>query len=118
MLRILLCITLGTITLSSGCASSKSKPIIDPAGVDMAQYDTDVVECEQIATQVDQKAGAGAVEGAVIGGVLGAVFDNDVGEAAAAGAIIGGVKGGSSTEKEKSNVVKNCLRDRGYKILN
>jgi hypothetical protein len=32
--------------------------------------------------------------------------------------LIGGVKGGSSTEKEKSQVVKNCRRDRGYKMLN
>lgn len=118
MMRVLLCITLGAITLASGCASSKSKPIIDPAGVDMAQYDADVADCEQIATQVDQKAGAGAAEGAVVGGVIGAIFNNNLGEAVAAGAVIGGVKGGASTEKERSRVVKNCLRNRGYKILN
>jgi len=118
MPRHLLYIAFGTISLASGCASSQSKPIIDPAGVDMAQYEIDVTECEQVATQVEQKAGTSAVEGAVVGGVIGAIFDNNVGEAAAAGAVIGGVKGGASTEKEKSQVVKNCLRDRGYRILN
>lgn len=118
MRRILLCLTLGAITLGGGCATSKSRPIIDPEGVDMARYEADVAACEQIAEQVDQRAGAAAAEGAVVGGVLGAIFRNDVGEAAAAGAVVGGVKGASSTEREKSRVVKNCLRDRGYRILN
>jgi hypothetical protein len=32
--------------------------------------------------------------------------------------VAGGAKGVGSTNKEKSQVVKNCLRNRGYQILN
>ena len=45
------------LLLVGGCAAHSSKPVIDPAGVDMVQYEQDVAECEQIATQVEQKAG-------------------------------------------------------------
>ncbi len=44
------------ITLAAGCAAHSSKPIIEPAGVDMDQYQADIAACEEIATQVDQKA--------------------------------------------------------------
>ena len=107
------------ITLIAGCAANSSKPIIDPEGVDMEQYEADIAACEEIATQVDQKAGEGAVGGAVVGGLIGAVVgDNSVGTSAGVGAVVGGAQGAATTEKEKSQVVKNCLRNRGYKILN
>jgi outer membrane lipoprotein SlyB len=104
--------------LAAGCASSG--PIIDPAGVDMDQYEVDVAECEQISEQVEQKAGKSAAAGAIIGGLIGAVTGNSrsVQKSAGAGAVIGGAKGAGSTSQEKEKVVKNCLRNRGYKILN
>jgi outer membrane lipoprotein SlyB len=108
------------ITLVVGCAAKNSKPVIDPAGVDMARYETDVAECEQIATQVEQKAGEGAAGGALVGGLIGAIIGG--GGSAVRGAGVGAVAGGAGsagdTEKERSKVVKNCLRNRGYKILN
>ena len=106
------------ITLVVGCASSG--PIIDPAGVDMERYEVDVAECEQISEQVEQKAGKRAAAGAIIGGLIGAVTGNSrsVAKSAGAGAVIGGAKGAGSTSQEKEKVVKNCLRNRGYKILN
>lgn len=106
--------------LLGGCAAHGSKPIIDPAGVDMAQYQEDVGECEQIATQVEQKAGAGAAGGAVVGGLVGAIFGGSDGalKGAGAGAVGGGARGSAATQREKSRTVKNCLRNRGYRILN
>ena len=103
-----------------GCAAHSSKPIIDPAGVDMAQYDQDVRECEQIAQQVEQKAGEGAGEGAVVGGLIGGIFGGSDGalKGAGAGAVGGAARGSADTQREKSTVVKNCLRNRGYQILN
>ena len=109
-------VTLMGIALAAGCAGS-SKPVIDPAGVDMEQYNTDLAECEHISEQVDQKIGAGAAGGAVVGGLLGAITGNTA-RGAGAGAVIGGAKGVGSTNKEKARVVKNCLRNRGYQILN
>ena len=73
MKRITLIIGIAGITLIAGCAAHNSKPVIDPAGVDMARYEADVAECERIATQVEQKAGAGAAGGAVVGGLIGEV---------------------------------------------
>lgn len=106
-------------TLAVGCAG-RSKPIIDPAGVDMGQYQNDLAQCEQIAQQVEQKAGAGAAGGAIVGGLIGAIVgDKDQAiRSAGVGAVAGGAKGTNATTREKSQVIKNCLRNRGYKILN
>ena len=120
MKRIYQIISIAGITLVVGCAANNSKPIIDPAGVDMAQYETDVGECEQIATQVEQKAGEGAAGGALVGGLIGAIVGggNSAITGAGVGAVAGGARSAGGTEKERSQVVKNCLRNRGYKILN
>jgi hypothetical protein len=106
--------------LAGGCAAGRSIPVIDPAGVDMGLYQADLAECEQISRQVEQKAGAGAAGGAVIGGLIGAITgDSDrVAKSAGTGAVIGGAKGAGATQRERDQVVKNCLRNRGYKILN
>jgi len=116
MKHTMFCISLLGITIAAGCAGS-SKPVIDPAGVDMEQYNADLAECEQIAEQVDQKAGEGAAGGAVVGGLIGAITGNTA-RGAGVGAVAGGAKGVGSTNKERSRVVKNCLRNRGYQILN
>jgi len=119
MRRQLIAIGLLGITLTAGCAAHSSKPVIDPQGIDMEQYEADVTACEEIATQVEQKAGEGAVGGAIVGGLIGAMADDhSVGTSAGVGAVVGGAQGAATTEKEKSQVVKNCLRNRGYKILN
>jgi uncharacterized protein YcfJ len=113
-------LTIACILLAGGCAANSSKPVIDPAGVDMAQYDNDVAECEQIADQVEQKAGKKAAGGALVGGLIGAIVgggDSAV-VGAGVGAVAGGADGAGDTQQEKSTVVKNCLRNRGYKILN
>lgn len=120
MRSIMYLVTIITITFAAGCAANRSKPIIDPASVDMEQYEFDLVECEQIAEQVEQKAGSSAVGGALVGGVIGAIVgdSNSVRRSAGVGGVLGGVKGAGATERERSRVVKNCLRNRGYTILN
>ena len=120
MKSILYCITIVAITFAAGCATNRSKPIIDPESVDMELYQYDLAECEQIAEQVEQKAGSGAAGGAVVGGLIGAIVgDSDrAARSAGVGAVLGGAKGAGATEREKSQVVKNCLRNRGYTILN
>ena len=106
--------------LIGGCASDPNKPVIDPEGVDMAQYEEDLAKCKQVATQVEQKAGNEAVTGAVVWGLIGAIFgDSDTAaRGAGAGFVGGGAKGLSKTELERGKVVKNCLRHRGYAVLN
>ena len=115
----LLCIFLLITTLAAGCAG-RSKPIIDPAGVDMGQYQNDLAQCEQIAQQVEQQAGEGAAGGAIVGGLIGAIVGDThrAVRSAGVGAVAGGARGVNATTREKSKVIKNCLRNRGYKILN
>jgi hypothetical protein len=99
-----------------GCAS---KPIVDTYNVDMVQYQKDLAECEDIARQVDsgQIALSSAAFGAGVGAAFGAI-GGEVGVGAATGAVSGGAGGLLRQDDEKANVAKNCLRYRGYAVLN
>ena len=105
----------------SACAQKK-QIVIDPTGVDMGQYQKDQQECEYLATQVSKGGAAakGAVGGAVVGGLLGAAVGNssDAGKLAGAGAVIGAAGSASEAQMEQNQIVKNCLINRGYKVLN
>lgn len=111
----------------SGCSSHHNNGggsgiIVDTKGVDMQYYHQDLQECEGFATQVPVagKATKTAVGGAVLGGVVGAIV-GDSGTAkkgAGVGAVTGALKGTSSGYRERRQVVKNCLRGRGYRVLN
>ncbi len=103
-------------------ASCAGRPIVDMKGVDPAQYQRDVGECESYADQVNVagQAATGAVAGAVIGAAVGAVVGNHgtVERTAGAGAVVGGAKGTGRGASEKQRVLHNCLRHRGYVVLN
>jgi len=111
------------VLLLSACANRANPggPIVDMRGVDPVVYQRDLAECGEYANQVPvgQQAATGAVAGAVVGGAVGAVVhDHDVGEGAGAGAILGGAKGVGHGVRERQTVVRNCLRHRGYAVLN
>lgn len=110
------------VACQSGRGRGYSGPIIDPQGVDMARYQADLVECQAIADQVPvgERAVTGAATGALIGGAVGAVVGNrnTATRGAGVGAIGGGVQGVSSGMRERDQVVHNCLRGRGYRVLN
>ena len=76
----------------AGCAA-KAKPEIDPAGVDMAQYEKDLAECEQIERKARPQAGE---------------------------RILGGAAMASAEKADSESPVSldQCLRDRGYRLLN
>ena len=119
MNKVMLTLTLMALVMIMGCGH-RHKGIVDTQGVDMQQYRRDLFECQQYAEQVDPKAAKGAVAGAVIGGAIGGVLDGKKGaqKGAGVGAITGLAKGGAKTRREKSQVVKNCMRGRGYNVLN
>ncbi len=102
----------------AGC-SSTSGPIIDTRGVNMARYQQDLEDCEGYAKQVriEQGVAKGAVAGGWVGAATGAVV-GDAGTGAGVGAISGAARSAQIGEREKSGVVKNCLRGRGYRVLN
>ena len=65
-------------------------------------------------------AAEGAAGGAIIGGILGAIFGDSgtAGRMAGGGAVIGAAGKAGDAEQEKSQGVKNCMRGRGYRVLN
>lgn len=115
---------IASLIVLTGCANRPNPggPIVDMRGVDPVVYRMDLAECGEYANQVGvgQKAATGAVAGAVIGGAIGAVVGNssDAKEGAGAGAVIGGAKGVGYGVRERRLVVRNCLRHRGYAVLN
>lgn len=108
----------------SGCKSNGpgGNVIVDMKGVNPADYQRDLNECQTYAQQVDTtgKVGGNAAGGAVVGGAVGAIFGGPEGAArgAGAGAVTGGARGVEQTAGERHQVVANCLRHRGYTILN
>lgn len=103
----------------TGCARH-SKIIIDPQGSNMSNYQTDLSQCEQLAEQVDSKVGKGIVGGAAVGAVAGEIVGGGKKTVVGAklGALSGALKGGRATRLERDKVIKNCLRNRGYRVLN
>ena len=110
------------LTLVFVTACSSQRIIVDQHNSDMSNYSRDLVECQAYAEQVPsgQEVAKGTVGGAVLGGALGAIVGDSrtAQRGAGAGALGGAVRGGSKASNEKDRVVKNCLRNRGYKVLN
>ena len=96
--------------------------IIDEKGVDQARYQQDLAECQGYSEQVKtgEKAARGAASGAAVGGAIGAIVGNSdsAAQGAGVGAVSGGARGLSRGEQDEIRVVKNCLRGRGYRVLN
>ena len=107
---------LASLLVLTACAS---KPVVDTYRVDMEKYAQDLAECEHVAGQLEsgKTIAKSATLGAGVGAVIGAI-DGDVGEGAATGGVAGGTAGILKTDKERARVIKNCLRHRGYRILN
>ncbi len=113
-------ITICTLLLVCSCASNKV--IIDRKGVNMAQYERDLTECRHYAEEIKtgEEVARGAARGAVVGGLIGAAVGNSrtAGKVGGAGAVRGASRGVSRAKFDKKRVVRNCLRGRGYRVLN
>ena len=96
--------------------------IIDTRGVDESVFKKDYSECSDFAKNIDltertlkQGAVAGAT-GAAVGAIIG-------GEEAAkkiggSAAVLNAVEAKLDGRNEQAKIIKNCLRGRGYKVLN
>ena len=117
--------------LLSGCISTQSdsifttgsgKPIVDTKGVNMAQYELDLQECSTFAEDIStgKSIAKGAVAGGAVGAVIEAITDDERswGDTFEVGAVSGGAKSGIRAVREKEQLVRRCLRGRGYKVLN
>ena len=100
-----------------GCAS---KPVIDNKGVDMQAYEQDLAECQDIVEQLEsgKTIAKSAAFGAAVVGAISLIAGGDATVDATIGGIQGGAAGGLKTDDEKFRVLKNCLTNRGYTVLN
>jgi hypothetical protein len=112
----------------AGCTAT-SQPMVDTKGVDPSRYSQDQTECQQYSEQAniagDAAIGAvgGAAGGAALGAITGALVPGvSAGGGAALGAATGGVLGlggGAYTAVEqRREIYRNCMRGRGYSVLN
>ncbi len=102
----------------AGCAANPT-PIIDTKGVDPDLYAQDMSECEEYTEEIIIAEGAakGTATGAAVGAATG-VVSGDVGRGAALGGIYGGTRSALDADREQQRVWKNCMRGRGYRVLN
>ena len=108
--------------VSNDVSERNGVAIIDTRGVDMDVYRNDLLDCSSFSKNIDVtertiEEGAlsgvtGAAVGAIIGGKEGA---KKIGGSAG---ILGAVEGNIEARYEQSKIIKNCLRGRGYKVLN
>jgi hypothetical protein len=112
----------------AGCTAT-SQPIVDTKGVDPNQYAQDNNECQQYAdnANIAGDAAIGAVGGAAGGAALGAITGALVpGASAGTGAAIGAATGGAlglgggalTAVEQRREIYRNCMKNRGYSVLN
>ena len=114
---------IGIGALLTGCANTGAayQPILD--GPQTAAYQNDLVECQALAREhslMNQNTKSDALVGALIGGALGALDDGGIGNAiggAAVGGAAGAASGAYEARDERSQIVVNCLRGRGHRVV-
>ncbi|WP_084884756.1 glycine zipper family protein [Vibrio sp. qd031] len=111
--------------------------LFDESQYDQSEFSVDYRQCEAMLDNVGNNQGAGAVEqgvkrgarGAAAGAAAGSISGNSGSEAAKKGAAIGttvGILSGrgsknaaaSQNQKERDDLMRNCMSGRGYQSLN
>lgn len=102
--------------LLTGCAY---QPIVDRPG---ANYSKDLAECrayEQGVAGPGTGAAVGAGAGFAMGFAICAILrGSDCGRVGAATAVLGATSTAGAGAESEAQVVRNCLRARGYAVLN
>lgn len=112
----------GSVLLLTGCGKSAGlyQTIVD--GPQDTKYHTDLGECQQLAAKrsyLNDDVKSTALLGAGIGTLAGALEDGVGG--AVGGAVAGGVIGGGTqswdTRDEKKNIIIECMKLRGHRVV-
>ncbi|MBC6406109.1 MAG: hypothetical protein GDA41_10395 [Rhodospirillales bacterium] len=117
------------VALIAGCANAYD-PVVDfrVSNNTSEAYDQNLRECRALAKQGGSAAEdavvgglGGAALGAAVGAIGGAILGGGAGTGAAAGAGIGGATGAAggaiSGVSDERSIIRNCLRGRGYAVL-
>ncbi|PMH43213.1 hypothetical protein BCU68_04290 [Vibrio sp. 10N.286.49.B3] len=111
--------------------------VFDHTRYDANEFNQNQQECAQLMNHVGQNEGTGAIEqgvkrgarGATVGAIAGSISGNSGSSAAKKGAAVGTTVGmlsgkGSqqaaeaTNQKERNDLMRNCMQDRGYSALN
>ncbi len=109
--------------------------VVDMEGVDKNQYYDDLEACQSTGGQVEyneperESVAGNAARVAVVGATAGAISGGSGSKGAKKGAAVGVAASATrnarnrrsaqtSTKNETEQVVKNCMRGRGYNVLN
>ncbi len=109
----------------TACSEKIYEPIVD--GRSTPEYQRDLAECRNLSLQRqkdDSIGNQGAISGAVAGGLIGLLDGGSVGDVvggAAIGGAFGKISGDSEAEEtlegQRNQIVFNCLRGRGHKVV-
>ncbi len=110
--------------LLAGCATAPGganyRPMVD-TGTRIGVYEQDLAECQSYAQRVagaGDGAVAGAVGGAIVMGVLSAILGGGGhGRWAAVGALSGAASGAAAGETNQRDVIRRCMANRSYRVL-
>jgi outer membrane lipoprotein SlyB len=115
------------MVMLASCATYN--PVVDPQSVRSDdKYYQDRAECRALA-QANTSTTKSVAKDALIGGAVGAgtgsligVIAGDTVKGLALGSVIGGVAGGAkgaySSNRDFEQIYRNCMRGRGYNVLN
>jgi len=118
-----LLILLFVLTLAACAVAPRqdSYSLIDPNGVNMAQYQQDYDQCAALANQtnVGDRAVGGAAFGALFGAVVGAALcgRNCSAQMAGWGAAGGATGAAGRGAQEQQTTLRACLAGRGYRVI-
>ena len=119
---------LGVVLFATGCAQTTGyRPVVDTYGDQRYQYiNQDAEQCQQLASEssVGKGVATEGLTGAFIGGATGAALGAIVGNpatGAAIGGTVGGLggatKGGVEADQTYKRIYRNCMRNRGHRVL-
>lgn len=117
----IICLVLTTFLVACSDAATRYEPVIDgPLG---EKYPQDLNECRSLAASqgsLGNDAGGKAAAGAGIAAATTAIFNNsgtNVLDAAVVGAAAGLTASAFEQNKRKERIIRNCLKKRGYAVV-
>lgn len=113
-------LVLSLVSILAAC--STHRPIVDPKGQNMANYENDLRECQALSRQAEPGGEAlrSGLIAALVGGAIGGIgwgSSSNIGTGAAIGAVTGGVSGGVSGGEKQKDIINRCMHNRGYNII-
>ena len=108
--------------MSNGVSDKNDVAVIDTRGVDMEVYRNDFLDCASFSKNIDvtertiEEGALGGVTGAAVGVIIGG--KEGAKKIGGSAGILSAVEGNIEARYKQSKIIKNCLRGRGYKVLN